>query len=352
MNTAGRTFCYYVVMLPKVSILISTLNSKTVIGPCLKSINEQNYPKDQIEIVMGDGGSTDGTLEIAQQYGAKIAHNPLKTGESGKMAALRAASGEFVALIDSDNILPHPEWLKNMIAPLLEQPGAVGSEPWEYTWRAQDGFICRYSALIGMNDPVVIFTGNYDRLNKITNKWTEVPHSEEDKGKYLLCKFTKAGIPTIGANGTIFRRDFLVANSKGDYLFDIDVLASYVCKTGSVAFIKVKDGVVHTFCESDISKFARKQRRRVKDYLFHKSKGAREFGWENATNYMGLGKFIIYTVLVFPLLIQTVIGYSRKPDPAWLFHPLACWITLWEYGRGTVLGIFNKEEASRVGWKQ
>ena len=35
-----------------------------------------------------------------------------------------------------------------------------------------DGYITCYCALLGMNDPICLFFGNYDRFNLITNKWT------------------------------------------------------------------------------------------------------------------------------------------------------------------------------------
>lgn len=339
-------------MQPKVSFLIPTLNSQTVLENCLKSISEQIYDKESIEIIIADGGSTDATLEIAKKYGAKVVSNPLKTAESGKMVALKHATGEFVALTDSDNFLPSKTWLEDMIEPLTQEYSAVGSEPWEYTWRKEDGFISRYCALIGMNDPIVIFSGNYDRINLLTGKWTETPHDEKDKGAYILATFDKRGIPTIGANGTVFRREFLANHAVGDYLFDIDILANYLKKAEKVDFIKVKQGIIHSFCEGDIAKFARKQRRRVMDYLYHKSKKDRNFEWETGSGYKAVVLLIIYCITVVPLFAQSIYGFSKKQDFAWFFHPLASWITLWEYGWGTIKSVFVKSEANRDNWKQ
>src|SRR3989304_4834253 len=75
---------------PTVSILIPTLNASSVLGNCLESIKKQNYPAEKIEIIVADGGSSDGTVEIAKKYGAGDAWSKLKTGEAGKAAALRA----------------------------------------------------------------------------------------------------------------------------------------------------------------------------------------------------------------------------------------------------------------------
>jgi len=273
------------------------------------------------------------------------------------MAALRYASGEFVALIDSDNILPDDNWLSSMIFPLIENPEIVGSEPWEYTWRAEDGFITRYCALIGMNDPICMFLGNYDRLNVLYDNWTKIPHTEVDKKNYVIAEFDqKNGLPTIGANGTVFKRDFLVDNSSGDYLFDIDILATYLAKNEQIKFIKVKNGIIHTFCESDISKFSRKQKRRVKDYIYHKSRNDRSYQWTSdsliSQRNLGLIKFVLYCVTVIPLVLQSVLGYFKKPDKAWAFHPLACEITFYQYVTGFIGGIFKQEQVNRNNWKQ
>ena len=81
--------------LPSVSFLIPTLNAASVLEPCLKSIVAQDYPKDKIEIVIADGGSTDKTLVLAKKYGAKIYQNVLKTGEAGKAVAFKKAKGEL-----------------------------------------------------------------------------------------------------------------------------------------------------------------------------------------------------------------------------------------------------------------
>ncbi len=342
---------------PTISVLIPTLNASKVLENCLKSINTQNYPKEKIEIVVADGGSTDATLEIARKYEAKIVENKLKTGEAGKACALKASTGEFVALIDSDNILPTENWFNEMVDPLLKHSEAVGSEPWEYVWRQEDGFIDRYCAMIGMNDPLVMFLGNYDRINLLTGKWTEVEHGEEDFGEYLLVRLDKRGVPTIGANGTVFRSEFLKSRVAGDYLFDIDILAREINEKGAVKFIKVKNGIIHNFCGSDVGKFARKQRRRVRDYLYHlHEKKDREFDWGDmdlgGSKSKGLIKFVLSCVLVIPLLMQMIKGFNKKFDCAWFFHPVACWVTLWEYGWGRFLGYFKRGEVSREGWGQ
>jgi len=307
-----------------ISIIIPTYNSENVLESCLRSIAEQDYPQELLEIIIADGGSTDATLEIARRYTDKIYFNALRTGEAGKAVGLKHATGDLVALIDSDNILPSRDWLSRMTAPFADEE-IVGAEPLEYTYRREDGYITRYCALMGMNDPLCLFLGNYDRYNHITGQWTEMPVEVEDEGDYLKVTLNERKLPTIGANGFLVRREELLQCSIEDYLFDIDVVYELVSR-GKNKYAKVKIGIVHLFA-SDLMTFARKQRRRVRDYLYYQRMGLRRYPWTSLSAGK-LGKFVAYCVLVFPLLAQSMQGYLRLPDTAWFFHPLACWMTL------------------------
>jgi len=349
--------------LPSISVLIPTLNAASVLEGCLESIVSQDYPKEKIEIIIADGGSMDKTLEIAKKYKAKIYPNPLKTGEAGKTVALKKAKNELVALIDSDNFLPNKNWLKRMVEPFAD-PEIIGSEPWEFTYRRQDGFIDRYCALLGMNDPLCLFIGNYDKKSVLTGKWTGLPVEQEDKGGWIKTTLKPGAIPTIGANGTILRahpggapgknkehlRGERLVDMVGDYLFDIDIIASLAAKK-PVKFSKVKTGIIHLYCGSDIKKFIRKQKRRIRDYLYYQKIGARKYPWQQQ-NKIGLLKFIFSCVTIIPLVYQTLRGYLKKSDPAWFFHPVACWITFLVYSWGKILGFFGTQELSRKGWGQ
>lgn len=340
---------------PTISICMATLNAEKVLEECLRRLSEQDYPEEKIELIVGDGGSKDKTRKIIEKYGGVVLSNPLKTGEAGKAVAVKEAKNELILILDSDNFLPDRNWLKKMTAPFLD-PEIKLSEPIKYTWRREGGYIERYSALIGMNDPICLYLGNYDRWNYLTRKWTEVPHEESDQGDYLKIKLTKKGIPTVGANGAMFRREFLQSMNIGNYLFDIDIIAEEIAEKGHVFIAKVKTGIIHTFCEDNFSKFIRKQKRRIKDYTFHKKNKSRSFDWSKfeigGESSLGLFKFIIYTVLIFPLVFQSILGYTRKKDPAWFFHIPACWTTLVIYSWGKISGMFSQEEMSRENWKQ
>jgi len=78
----------------------------------------------------------------------------------------------------------------------------------------------------------------------------------------------------------------------------------------------------------------------------------RQLQLDNTRLFWGVLKFIFATLTIVPLLYQMVCGFIRRKDIAWLFHPLACWLTLYVYSWETLRFIFIKEEFNRNNWKQ
>jgi glycosyltransferase involved in cell wall biosynthesis len=334
-----------------VSVVIPTLNSARVLEPCLRSIRYQNYFQKNLQILIVDGGSVDTTLSIAKSYNCHILNNPFKTAESGKAIGVKKASGKYIILIDSDNILPDPEWLHLMLYPLNDRH-IIGTEPWEYTYRPNGGFIERYSALTGVNDPYALIAGNYDRQNILSGKWTGLKLPIKDFPKFQTIKLLPHKLlPTIGANGTIFRRSFLEKYFHGNYLFDIDIISSAIkFSKQSLLFAKVKTGIIHSFCGSSVSKFYLKQYRRATDlYIYRKQ---RSYSLTQ-NNLLPSILFTLYVITILPMVFDTIRGLLKKPDPAWLFHPLACLITLYVYSIQTIkyqLGLLKP--VNRLHWQQ
>ena len=336
----------------RLSIVIPVLNSARTLPACLAAIAAQTLPRADYEIVLADAGSTDRTLEIARAAGVDaIVPNPLRTGEAGKTAGIKAARGEIIALVDSDNILPDPGWLARMLAPFAD-PEIMATEPIAYTARAEDPALTRYFARLGMNDPLCLFTRNYDRISAITGRWTGLAVDETDCGDYLKLRLGAAALPTIGANGFVFRRALLDGTNWDPYLFDIDILYERIRRDGAVCVAKVKTGIVHLYC-ARLADFARKQRRRIRDFLYFAQAKQRSYPWDRQRR-AGIVLFCLATVTVLPLVVQMVRGWRRQPDRAWLYHVPVCALTLWIYGLGALAKLLGRRPAlaDRAHWQK
>ena len=315
--------------LPSISIVIPTYNSERTLAQCLESIVGQDYPREKIEIIIADGGSKDKTLEIAEKFKVdKILHNPLRTGEAGKAVGLEAAKNEIMLFQDSDNILDRRDWLRKMVEPFGDL-SIVGAEPLYYTYRKEDSLITRYCALLGMNDPLCLYLGNYDRYSYVTGKWTTLLVKTVDNGNYLLLELDERNIPTIGANGFLVRAEALKKVDSKPYLFDIDAVYQLI-RMGQNNFAKVKIGIVHLFA-GDVGTFMRKTYRRISDYLFYEKQRMRKYPWKRLSR-LRLLNFALYTLLMIPIVRDSVKGYKKRPDRAWFFHLLACPLTSIIYG--------------------
>ena len=88
--------------LPVVSFVIAAYNAEDNINRCLASIAKQTYPRNKIDILVIDGGSSDGTAEIAKSYGALIINNPARIAEFAKSLGIQRSRGKYVVILDTD----------------------------------------------------------------------------------------------------------------------------------------------------------------------------------------------------------------------------------------------------------
>ena len=313
---------------PGISIVIPTLNCAGSLAIALRSIRDQRYPAERVEVVVADGGSTDATRATAQSWGCTVVDNPLVTAEAGKAAGLAHAAHEIVGFVDSDNELASPRTFEAVVEALADSRIA-GAEPIQFAALDTMPALDRYFARLGMNDPLVLFLGTYDRECLVTGKWTGVDHQVyEESPTHRKIRFRRERLPTVGANGFFTRRSIAAAAVRDGYLFDVDIL--HLGTTGpSVHVAKLHLGIAHHYAQT-LGQFARKQTRRAQDFLYFSAAGMRTA--PAAPPRRGVLLFVAATLTVVPLLIQAAIGWVRRPDRAWLFHVPACWITLIVYG--------------------
>ena len=90
----------------KISIVTAAYNSAATIKDTIESVLSQDYPN--IEYIVADGGSKDGTVEILKSYGDKIKWVSEK--DSGIYEAMskgvKMATGDVVGIMGSDDFYP------------------------------------------------------------------------------------------------------------------------------------------------------------------------------------------------------------------------------------------------------
>jgi len=84
---------------PLVSVIINAYNAAWCIEKCLRSLKQQTYPN--IEILVVDKYSTDGTREIAERTGARVLNAPIERSTQMNFGA-KNARGEFLYFTGAD----------------------------------------------------------------------------------------------------------------------------------------------------------------------------------------------------------------------------------------------------------
>ena len=109
----------------KVSLISTVLNSAEHGGAFLESIRAQTRPPDEIVIV--DGGSTDGTVELLRdEEGVTLIEEPGANIAQGRNVAISAATHDVIAVSDADCVLA-PEWLERLLESLEDADVAMGA---------------------------------------------------------------------------------------------------------------------------------------------------------------------------------------------------------------------------------
>lgn len=120
---------------PFVTIINPIRNAARTIEKCLETLVDLDYPKNKLEFIFADGGSTDSTLEIIKEWQQRYAQIILTEVENCKSpgqarnAALKIARGEYILFTDGDCAVRR-DWVNKILEPFFKDNklGMVGGE--------------------------------------------------------------------------------------------------------------------------------------------------------------------------------------------------------------------------------
>ena len=103
----------------KISIITVVRNGAATLPDCITSVLAQAYP--DLEYIVVDGASTDGTADVIRSFGSKIARvisEPDRGPYDAMNKGIAAATGEVVGILNADDLYAHPDVLANVAATL------------------------------------------------------------------------------------------------------------------------------------------------------------------------------------------------------------------------------------------
>jgi glycosyltransferase len=197
----------------KISIITPTYNSVKTIGRTISSIIDQNYP--ELEYIIIDGGSNDGTLEIIKNYQNKINLKLTSEPDQGIFDAMnkgiRLATGDVIGILNSDDFYDNNKVLMTFAEAFTDQEIEAVYGDIKYFSKNIDKVNRYWKA------------GNY-KESKLNNGWM-IPHPALFLRKSV---YDKCGL---------FNLDFPVA---ADYEFILRILKIYKINVKYIPSVFVK----------------------------------------------------------------------------------------------------------------
>lgn len=161
-----------------IDVVIIGLNAAKTLGACIESVLASRYDAGSVTITYVDGGSTDGSRELAAGYaGVRVItlDREHPSPGAGRNAGWRAGSAPLVQFLDSDTVLD-PDWLSEALPAMLgSQVGAVrgrrverhpGASVFNWIadqeWNAQPGECADFGGDVLIRREALEATGGYD----------------------------------------------------------------------------------------------------------------------------------------------------------------------------------------------
>lgn len=331
-----------------VSVIIATYNSEKVLTRTLDALRKQTYTQDNMEILVIDGMSTDGTRNIAKKYKCCVIDNPKVEQGNAKIIGMQNANGRYVLFVDSDEVLENPEAIENAVIAFQKEKDCHYAVCSGYKLPENYSKLSGYISDCG--DPFSFFVyncpkdyrfyGNFLRKNyKILN--------ENEKYFVFKCDLKKRFVLIEGGcGGAMMDMDFFRKQIPDCQNSIADLYHSFykMCELGKTKVIYIKEDPLAHYSSDNLTSYFRKLKWRVCNNIHFSEKGAEVYSGREQFNKEGSLKkylFVPYGIsIIFPLVHSVPYALTRK-NPIYLMHSVFAFYTVIQIMYQYVLKILH-----------
>jgi hypothetical protein len=311
----------------KISLIVATLNEIRRLPRLIASVAGQTYPRELVEVVIADGGSTDGTVEYAESAGCIVVHNPHRRAEPGIVVGTGVATGDLVASLAADTVFHDRDFIAKIVAPFadpnvyLSVPRVIGTQ--------EDCLATRY--INEFTDPFNHFLYG-DAASPTT--FGLAYRIKRTTPAYVIYDFPPDAPPLVAfAQGTTLRAGFArrTGTEEDDILPVMDVLR----EGGEIAYVPSARIEHHTV--ASLADFVQKFGPRIAKRLEDRSHTV----WQRAafwTKQRRMRAYLwpFYAVSVVGPILTALYGLIRDRRAIWLYHPVITFALGIEFWRRAV----------------
>lgn len=104
----------------KLAVIMPVKNEEKFIAQALDQLYLQDFPMDELEVVIADGQSTDKTREIAEQFSKrfgsfKLLDNPRMIASAGRNIGVRNSTAPYLLILDGHTYIPNKNFLSDIL---------------------------------------------------------------------------------------------------------------------------------------------------------------------------------------------------------------------------------------------
>jgi glycosyltransferase involved in cell wall biosynthesis len=294
------------------SLMLPVLNEAARLHAVLDSIRRQRYPAECVELLVADGGSSDGTAAIARDFGARVFHNPIRRAEPGAGMLLAQATGDVAMWLAADNAFARDDFLEKMSRPFAD-PQITAAFP-ALVSTAQDGGTTRY--FNAFTDPFNHFMygggtspASYRRTYRVKRRAAD----------YVVYDFSAGPRPLVAlAQGFTIRLPY--RKPPGTDEDDVAPVETLLANGAQIAFVENAALEHHTVRDigDALRKFGPRFRARMTDSDQPVWGRLRE---SQRTRRLRAYLWPFYSVSFVLPAIAAVAGLVRDRRAEWLYHP-------------------------------
>ena len=319
---------------PSISVVFALLNTDLATWKkTLDALIMQDYPKNKIEYIVMDGGSTNGADQLARLYGCKVFVLPrLRNNAGGRIGlGITKAKGKIILLLESDNIVVGKQWMKQMVRPFMESKEIVSTFSMHNSFDHDMSSLTKYCALLGTNDPLVYYLGKSEKSLLYDQTYHKGDVVRETK-HYYVTRFTKYNLPTLGTNGHMVLRNVLRKAVIDPYKYLHTDAFALILSLGFKDFGVVKNSIIHVSGNSILNLVLR--RAKYKRWHYDNNRNTRYYLVYNPASFrdnVNVIRFAIFSLLILPTCIESMWWYLHKKETAWFLHPIVCYLITLAY---------------------
>ena len=279
----------------------------------LRSIREQDYPQDRVEIIVADGGSTDDTRSVAADHRAHVIDNRNRLAEWGVKEGMAAANAEVVVIFAADNELVGSDWLARVGGLFARHPN-LSAVFGRLVSGADDAPLNKYIELI-QSEPLNWF------LNRNLDDYL-AQHPPGPDG-FALFEVEPARPLVWGANGLAVRRAHaLPAWSREGYVADVDAFHAMVRAGHRLVAYTPRPYCFHHQVAT-LRDLRRKWLRNASQHLVHQA-STRELDWVLVPGFRRRALLWgVYSLVPVISALDALRHFRRDRSIYWGYHPVA-----------------------------